>query len=201
MQRMLRPVKVYNPFASLIELPVEVFKPRRSLPLLLGFIETLTFYHQYQRELKTSAEGERYIESTYADIEQSFTLLKDVLFNKSDELSMVAREFLEHLKEEVKSGESFYTKEIRRKFRINSSNLKRYMAELQSYGYIKVKNGNRYRGFEYQVRDYHEYNQLRCNIDRQLEDILLKIKNMSGPVVQSGPPVTMDHLTTSIIES
>jgi DNA primase len=195
MQRMLRPVKVYNPFANLIELPTEVFKPRRSLPLLLGFIETVTFYHQYQRELKTNAEGERYIESTYTDIEQSFELLKDVLFSKSDELSKVAREFLEKLKEEVKPGESFYTKNIRKELRINANNLKRYMRELQAYGYLKAKSGNHYRGYEYQVSDYVEYEQLRRNIDKQLEAILLKIRGISGSVGQSGSQVENNHLT------
>jgi hypothetical protein len=108
-QRLLREVKVYNPYAELIELPDTVFKPRRSLPLLLGFIETVTFYHQYQREVKTKSPSgelvEPYIESSPEDIAKSFALLKDVLFAKSDELSRATREFLERLKAEVKPGE------------------------------------------------------------------------------------------------
>ena len=116
-QRVLRPIKVYNPYANLIDLPSEVFKPRRSLPLLLGFIETVTFYHQYQREIKTDNQGQRYIESTYEDIQVSFDLLKDVLFSKSDELTKAAREFLEMLKAKVKKGDTFYTKKIRKEIR------------------------------------------------------------------------------------
>ena len=38
-QRVLRPMKVVNPYAPLIALPAEVFKPRRTLGLLLSFIE------------------------------------------------------------------------------------------------------------------------------------------------------------------
>ena len=37
MQRVLRPVRIVNPYAPLIDLPKSVFKPRRTLPLLLSF--------------------------------------------------------------------------------------------------------------------------------------------------------------------
>jgi len=201
-QRLLREVKVYNPYAELIELPDTVFKPRRSLPLLLGFIETVTFYHQYQREVKTKSRSgelvEPYIESSPEDIAKSFALLKDVLFAKSDELSRATREFLERLKQEVKPGEPFYTKEIRRKFRIPYASLKRYVGELQGYGYVKVKGGNRYRGFEYQVIDYREYDKLRQDIDERLEAILQNIKKISGSVAQSGPQASVSHLKDAL---
>lgn len=36
MQRVLEPIKVVNPYAPLINIPQEDFKPRRTLPLLLG---------------------------------------------------------------------------------------------------------------------------------------------------------------------
>ncbi|MEW6713360.1 MAG: hypothetical protein AB1403_26300, partial [Candidatus Riflebacteria bacterium] len=179
-QRVLRPVRVYNPFAEHIALPPEVFKPRRSLPLLLGFIETVTFYHQYQRKVSVNEAGEQYIESTYEDVACSFELMKDVLFSKSDELTKAAREFFERLKSTVKQGESFYTKDIRRRFRINANTLKRYMRELQAYGHLKAKSGSHYRGFEYEISDYEEYEQLRQRIDQRLEAILLQIRNMSA---------------------
>lgn len=196
-QRVLKPIKVYNPYANLIDLPSEVFKPRRSLPLLLGFIETITFYHQYQRAVKTDSQGQRYIESTYEDIEVSFDLLKDVLFSKSDELTKAAREFLEMLKTKVKKGDTFYTKKIRKEIRMNASNLKRYMIELQRYDYIKIKNGNRYRGYEYEVTDYGEYEDLKSSIDQRLDEILLRIKELSSSVVQSGSKSKMNQLSLS----
>jgi len=196
-QRVLKPIKVYNPYANLIDLPSEVFKPRRSLPLLLGFIETVTFYHQHQREVKTDNQGQRYIESTYEDIQVSFDLLKDVLFSKSDELTKAAREFLEMLKAKVKKGDTFYTKKIRKEIRMNASNLKRYMIELQRYDYIKIKNGSRYRGYEYEVTDYGEYEDLKSSIDQRLEEILLRIKKLSSSVVQSGSKGKMNQLSLS----
>jgi len=175
-------------------LPETVFKPRRSLPLLLGFIETVTFYHQYQRKVRTAESGEQYIESTPEDIAKSFALLKDVLFAKSDELSRATREFLERLKQEIKPGDSFYSKLIRQKLRISATSLKRYMGELQAYGYVKIGGGNRYRGYEYKVIDYAEYDKLRQGIEQRLEAILQNIKKISGPVVHSGPVSKVDHL-------
>jgi transcription initiation factor IIE alpha subunit len=140
----------------------------------------------------------RQIESSPEDIAKSFALLKDVLFAKSDELSRATREFLERLKAEVKPGESFYSKQIRSRLRMNANNLKRYMGELQAYGYVKVKGGNRYRGYEYQVIDYKEYDKLREGIDERLNAILLKIKKISGSVGQSGSVSKMTHLKHSV---
>lgn len=65
---------------------------------LLAFIEAITFYHQYQRSVKRDGQGHPYIESTVAYIEAAFSLLKDVLFSKSDELTKASRGFLELLK-------------------------------------------------------------------------------------------------------
>ena len=72
-QRVLRPVRVVNPYAPLIALPAEVFKPRRTLGLLLSFIEAITFYHQLQRPEKVhEASGEIQVEATPKDIEAAF---------------------------------------------------------------------------------------------------------------------------------
>jgi DNA primase len=178
MQRVLRPINIINPYAKYIELPEQVFKPRRTMTLLLGFIEAITFYHQYQREVKRkSVSGELvepYIETTIDDIEAAFNLLKDVLFSKSDELTKAAREFLEQLK--ALKIESFAAKEVRKQLRLNPSNLKRYLIELERYGYIKGK-GNRYRNYEYHIASMDEYEQLKGSIDKHLQDVLTAIRS------------------------
>lgn len=185
-QRLLRPIEVVNPYAELIDLPPQVFKPRRTLLLLLSFIETITFYHQYQRKIKTRPEtGQRYIESTKADIRAAFSLMKEVLFSKSDELSGASRDFLERLKREVKAGEVFYTQDIRKKLRIPSSTIHRYIRELKQNGYIKYKGGNQFRGYEYEIADYGEYSRLRDDIDQKLTQILSRIEGV--PVSQPYP--------------
>jgi DNA primase len=177
-QRMLRPIKVRNPYAQHINLPEVVFKPRRTMMLLLSFIETITFYHQYQRQTKQDAEtGELYIESTPQDVEYAFKLLKEILFSKSDELSGACRKFFEqikiHLKKERK--QTFYGSMIRKSLRMNPSNLKRYITELMRYGHVKISGGSKYKGFEYQIIDQQEYDQLKSSIDEQLTEILSSI--------------------------
>ncbi|MES1222372.1 MAG: hypothetical protein ABUT20_43160, partial [Bacteroidota bacterium] len=48
-QRLLMSVSVRNPYAEFLQIPAEVFKPRRTNAHYLQFIEAVTFYHQYQR--------------------------------------------------------------------------------------------------------------------------------------------------------
>lgn len=181
-QRLLRPVTIRNPYAQHINLPEAVFKPRRTMLLLLSFIETITFYHQYQREVKHDQQtGEMYIESTAQDVEYAFKLLKEVLFSKSDELSGACRKFFEQLKTWLKQEQkqSFHAAAIRKALRINPNNLKRYMIELSRYGYVKVSAGSKYKGYEYQVIDFDEYEQLKSSIDQKLEAILITIRQPS----------------------
>lgn len=178
-QRLLKPVQIRNPYAAMIQLPESVFKPRRTMLLLLSFIETITFYHQHQRQASTDRHtGETFIETTPEDIEWAFRLLKEALFAKSDELTGACRKFLEQLKERVKSGESFTGKTIRKSLRIAPSTLRRYLFDLNRYGYVKVVGGSKYKGLEYQVTDYEEYEALRSDIDDKLAEIMNKIKGI-----------------------
>ncbi|MBW6480870.1 MAG: toprim domain-containing protein, partial [Bacteroidales bacterium] len=130
MQTVLKPIKVRNPYAQLLKLPQYVFKPLRTNAHYLAVIETITFYHQWQRQIKTCPDsGEKYIETTLEDIEWANRLLKEVLLAKSDELSQAERQFFENIKSwlaaQKKSG--FYAKEIRDAFRMHPSKVKRYL--------------------------------------------------------------------------
>ncbi len=188
-QRVLRPIGIINPYAKYIVLPEQVFKPRRTMTLLLGFIEAITFYHQYQREVKRSPSpagkglGEGvYIETSIEDIEAAFTLLKDVLFSKSDELAKATREFLERLKAYATQHalSSFKTQAIRKAFRTEPRTIQRYMKELSQYGYIKRINGNKGRvGFEYSITDTEEFNHLKTAIDSHIEEVLRNIREFT----------------------
>ena len=188
MQRVLQPVQVINPYAKYIQLPEQVFKPRRTMTLLLGFIEAVTFYHQYQREVKKDPNGQLYIETTPEDIAAAFNLLKDVLFSKSDELTRATREFFEQLKvmQNESGAESFSARSIRERMRINPGNLKRYLSELVRYGYIKA-HGNRYRkgSYEYVIVNIAEYEALKSSIEQHLQSILQQIKNHTPDKVSS----------------
>lgn len=181
MQRVLRPINIINPYAKYIELPEQVFKPRRTMTLLLGFIEAVTFYHQYQREVKKDSNNQLFIETTIEDIEAAFNLLKDVLFSKSDELTQVTRDFLEKLKQHLSENkmESFTAQQIRKVFRIEPRTIQRYIRELKQYGFIKPVSGFVHRkGFEYSIIDASEYQQLKNEIDGHLQSIIERLKKL-----------------------
>jgi DNA-binding HxlR family transcriptional regulator len=182
MQKVLEPVRVINPYAPLIDLPKELFKPRRALPLLLSFIEAVTFYHQKQREQKADEQtGEIYIETYPQDIEQAFGLLRDVLFRKSDELSGAAREFYQWLKNPEHSftdpkhhkGKGFYAREVRQETRIHPRTLNRYLNELAEYGLLRVTGGNKNTtGYSYRLNPDQTFESLQKSIDRQVEQVI-----------------------------
>jgi DNA primase len=180
MQSVLKPIKVRNPFAEHLKLPEYVFKPLRTNAHYLAVIETITFYHQYQREVKTDpATGEQYIETTLDDIEWANKLIKDVLLSKADELPRATRDFFERLKGWMKASKSevFYTKEIRETFRMTSSSCNRYILELLRNNYIKIAGGNKYRqGFEYQIIKQDEYQKLKEHVKSALDEALDNIK-------------------------
>lgn len=179
MQQVLQPIKVINPYAPLIELPQEMFKPRRTLPLLLSFIEAITFYHQHQRPQQIEqATAEVYIETTPQDIEWAFKLLKETLFRKSDELSGSIREFYEWLKIWAKDNhtEKFYGHDIRKHSRIHPRTLQRYLSELAEYGRINHIGGSKYKGgYQYGIDAAQPPEQLQANIDKQIQQTLQRI--------------------------
>jgi len=189
-QRILQPITVKNPYAVHLSLPEAVFKPRRTMLLLLLFTETITYYHQYQRELKTDTEtGEQYIESTVADIETAFMLLEHTILKKSDELNDACRGFFEQLKVwlKEKDTDSFYSKEIRSALRLSPSSLGRYLYELERMGYIRIVRGNRYKGFEYKVQSWNDLEILTGDTRKLVEKILESIRSVScNPVVTQG---------------
>ena len=180
MQTVLKPIKVRNPYAEMLKLPEHVFKPLRTNAHYLAVIETITFYHQYQREIKTDAEtGERYIETTLEDIEWANVLLKDVLLAKADELPKAVRDFFERLKNWLQNNnkDTFYGKEIRETFRMASSSCNRYILELLRNNYIKITGGNKFRqGFEYQIIKPDEYQKLQQHVKTALDEALENIK-------------------------
>jgi len=144
-QRCLKPVEVRNPYAEELALPPEVFKQRRANQLYLDVIETITFYHQRQREVKSDRNGRPYVETSIEDVEAANELLADVLSVKSDELSGACRSFLEDLKAwlDQEKKETFRSKEIRRTLRLAPSTASRYLRQLREYSLLRVVGGQR----------------------------------------------------------
>ncbi|MBU2019067.1 MAG: hypothetical protein KJ941_05425 [Bacteroidetes bacterium] len=187
-QRLLEPVKVVNPFAEKLQIPKEVFKPRRTNNHYLQFIEAITFYHQAQREKKyDKATGEEYIETTLEDIAAANKLMKEVLLRKSDELTGACRYYFERLKTWLKeeSKTAFTNHQARTALRENHSNQKRYMLQLQQAGLVAKAKGDQKKGFYYQVVNLQEFEALKSGITGALDAVFGKI----DPVVQSSPAV------------
>ncbi|WKK80383.2 hypothetical protein QYS47_32610 [Marivirga arenosa] len=178
-QRVLKPVSIRNPYAEQLQLPAIVFKPRRTNAHYLAFIEAVTFYHQYQREEETDREtGEVYINTTLEDIEEANKLMKEVLIRKSDPLNEASRNYLEWLKSWLKKEgkEEFTNQEVRKATRINPSNQKRYMVELQAYDFVEKIKGEKGKVHHYRIVEMEEYESLKQNVGGVLDQLLKVLK-------------------------
>ena len=181
-QRVLSPIAVRNPYAPQLKITKEVFKARRSNAHYLQFIEAITFYHQYQREQKVNeATGEIFIETTLEDIAAANKLLKPILLRKSDNLTGACRNYFEKLKlyliNRKESETDFTNKEIREKFRIAGTTLRRYHNELKENGYLTIKSGKPQTGYTYEIVSCEEYKNLQSSIDNVLDQQLETLRN------------------------
>lgn len=174
-QRVLKPVRVINPFAEHLELPQSVFKPRRTNSHYLQFIEAITFYKQYQREQKVNEEtGEVFIETEIEDIEEANELIQEVLLRKSDLLNGACRSFFESLKTYLKKENkiTFTNAEIRRILRVNPSNQKRYMLQLQLAELVQRAKGDKRKGYVFEVVNYEDYEAINTQIKDLLQSVI-----------------------------
>jgi DNA primase/thymidylate synthase len=175
-QRLLRPVKVINPYAIELDIPQCVFKKLRTNMHYLRLIEIITFYHQRQRKWKRDSNGAVFIESTLEDIAWANYLIKESLLRKSDELSGQVRQFFEGLKRLSGPGRgSLFARQVREHFRMNPMKANRYLRELEQRGYLQLAGGNRKSGYEYEITAWEEYDKLKSGIDI-LDEILERLK-------------------------
>lgn len=177
-QRVLKPIKVINPFAEHLQLPKSVFKPRRTNSHYLQFIESITFYKQFQREKKYDEQtGEEFIETSIEDIQEANELIIDILLRKSDTLTGACRNHLENLKSYLKkNGQTTFTNsEIRRNLRIKESTLRNYNNQLLQEDYIRRKKKAKTKSYCFEIVDTQEYTNLKKQIDRALNSCLSKL--------------------------
>ena len=182
-QRVLKPIKVINPFAEYLQLPKSVFKPRRTNSHYLQFIEAITFYKQHQREQHVNEEsGEVFIETTIEDIQEANELIQEVLLRKSDLLNGACRSFFEMLKAYLKANNqnTFTNAEIRRTLRINPSNQKRYMIQLQLAELVQRAKGDKRKGYVYEVVNYEDYETTNKQTETLLNTTLQRLEVQSS---------------------
>jgi hypothetical protein len=177
---LLKKTNIINPFATFINLPEDLPHPRKTLLLLLSFIDTITFFRQYQRETTADqSTGEVMIKTHPEDIELAFSLLKNSLFRRADELSTTARGFYNWLKKYLQEAKTnqFTALDIRKAKRIHPRTLNRYLQELTLFHYIQIAGGNKYRGgYQYKITNLDEDNGLNISIENALKTTLENIK-------------------------
>ena len=197
-QRLLKPITIKNPYAEYLQLPKEVFKPRRTNKHYIDFIEVITFYHQYQRtEEVDEATGEIYINTTLEDIEEANKLMKEILLRKSDELSGACRNYFEKLKLYLTENNvtTFNNRTMGTAFRIAHSTVKRYHYDLHNAGLIKLNAEQKTKTFNYQVISTQEYQHLQQKINNALDEVLHKIKAIE--LKDKKPLISLQQPTTT----
>jgi DNA-binding HxlR family transcriptional regulator len=197
----LQNVSVINPFATLINLPDEVAYPRKSLLLLLNFIEVITYFFQYQREQSVNKQtGEVFIVTHPNDIELAFTFLKNNLFRRADELSASARTFYQWLTNflsEAKTKE-FTALDIRKAKQLHPRTLNRHLQELKLFSYIQVCGGNKHReGFIYKLTQFGNSNDTQNNIEQSLQKTLQAVWKEYNSRTVSQKPVSNPKTVTA----
>jgi DNA-binding HxlR family transcriptional regulator len=175
----LQNTSIINPFATLINLPDEVAYPRKSLLLLLNFIEVITYFFQYQREQSVDkSTGEIFIKTHPQDIELAFRFLKNNLFRRADELSASTRGFYNWLHKflsEAKTGQ-FTALDLRKAKTIHPRTLNRYLQELKLFSYIQVAGGNKNReGFIYKLTSLGNHSDTQSKIEQSLQATLKNV--------------------------
>jgi len=194
----LKNTSVINSFAPLINLPEDLPYPRKTLLLLLNFIDAITFFRQYQRETTTDiSTGEIVIKTHPDDIELAFILLKNSLFRRADELSTTARGFYNWLKKYLTEAQTnqFTALDVRKAKRIHPRTLNRYLQELILFHYIQITGGNKYReGYQYKITNLNEDNGLNISIENALKTTLEHIKAEHGRTVGQNQPTNSQSI-------
>ena len=175
----LQNVSIINPYATLINLPKDIAYPRKSLLLLLNFIEVITYFFQYQRQQTVDkSTGEVMIQTHPLDIELAFKFLKNNLFRRADELSTSARSFYHWLTAFLTEAKTtqFTALDIRKAKAIHPRTLSRYLQELKLFSYIEVTGGNKHReGFIYKLTGFGSQKDIQNRIE---QDIQATLKNV-----------------------
>jgi DNA-binding MarR family transcriptional regulator len=172
------PQRIQNVYAMLIDMPEKYFVKRRGLPLLLNFIDGLTFINQYNPDAERiiTHDGELVLITHPSEVQWGLKLLRESLFRKCDELTAKLRDFLDRVKEwlQEKEQQSFYGNELRKYLRMDPRQVQRYIKTLVSYGYIKIS-GSIKNKKEYVIDDYMSSEGLYKEIDQHIERIMQKV--------------------------
>lgn len=161
-QRLLKPVRVVNPFGEELDYGDDRLQGRRDQPKYLRLIRAVAFLRQMQKDIKTHvADGQavEYIEADRDDVRLANKLAHEILGGSLDELSRPSRDLLVELEKMVHeraadperpSSVSFTRREIREFTGWSNYRVHTHLKELLDLEYLAVEtdrltNGHRYR--------------------------------------------------------
>jgi DNA primase catalytic core len=163
-QRLLRPLRVVNPFAQRLTFLNDRTRTRRDHEKYLTLIDTIAFLHQYQRQAQTApnaASGATYIEVTVDDIAAANRIAGEVLGRSLDELPPQTRRLL-LLIDEFVSQECRRLKLVRADFRFTRRDVREHtgwtdfqvrvhLDRLMQMEYVLSHRGRRGQSFVYEL--------------------------------------------------
>ena len=163
-QRLLRPLKVVNPYAEYLTFRSDKTRTRRDHVKYLTLIQTIALLHQYQRPIKTVTHQERvieYVEVTLEDIDMANQLSHEILGKTLDELPPQTRKLLSLINNLVKAGckvqgldqtdYRFSRRNIREVTGWSDGQLKIHCGRLEEMEYLLVHRGGRGKLIEYEL--------------------------------------------------
>lgn len=155
-QRLLRPLKVVNPFAEQLTFLSDKTRTRRDHMKYLTLIQAVTLLHQYQREVKkTTHRGQtiEYIEVQKSDIALANRLAHEVLGRTLDEMPPQSRKLLLLVRDMVQalaqqqgclaSEVRFTRRDIRAYTNWSDNQLKVHCLRLTELEYLLTHGGSR----------------------------------------------------------
>jgi hypothetical protein len=160
-QRLLKPVRIFNPYAEALTFPHERTRTRRDHEKYLALIEAVALLHQHQRTLEKISNGRREIEVLRVqpeDIALANRLAGDVLARSLDELPPQTRKLWNHIRELVKARRDEHTKaatffsrrELRQHCGWSETQVRVHLQRLDDLEYIARKLGRQGVGFVYE---------------------------------------------------
>lgn len=171
MQRLLRTIKIVNPFAQKIKFPIEWLRTRRDHLRFLNLIEGITFLNQYQREEKqldsniasslsplgnrhaATGGGQLYIESTLEDYGIAYHLAKQVMGESLTELKKPQRALLKQIEKLLDKKEDISRREIREATGLADTRLRELLSELVNLEYLQSIEGKQGKSYRYRLSE------------------------------------------------
>lgn len=163
-QRLLRRLRVHNPYAHLLTFVSDQTRTRRDHDKYLTLIETIALMQQFQRPIYRREVGgvaEEYIDVTLSDIELAGQLVGDILGQLLDDLPPQTRTFLNVLDHVVsglceKTGVErcdlrFTRRQIRELTGWHDTQIRLHMARLIELEHVLIHKGSRGHSFVYEL--------------------------------------------------